>query len=250
MITLPFLVIPRFVQDTRASTLFRAVNDGCKFASPEFVNGLGEDMWTLLAETPDNAKPNRRNMFATAKRITRKRALYVPGGCVVHGCYRIVTGSSPKCGKLTLAGGVYSVKFVTSVCSHFNRLCKALHCILSRELEWLRPDRGDDFDWRWSKHVEELLQHSFLRKSLTVRARLEDVGEALKPGVLEKSQKEVVKGVCMFLNGDARAQKVVHVCRGCCKTREDAVENVYSALLKIVFSATPEGCQLSPAGGQ
>ncbi len=38
--------------------------------------------------------------------------------------------------------------------------------------------------------------------------------------------------VLQFLNGDSRRSVVSHVCSGCCSSREEAVDNVHTALLE------------------
>ena len=92
------IVPPRFVENGKASTLYRAVDSGCGQLD---LNGIAELCktlpWVFLVENPDNAKPNRRKMWATHARLP-KNCLYVPIGCCVHSCYRIVEAATPKVG--------------------------------------------------------------------------------------------------------------------------------------------------------
>eukprot|EP00974_Lingulodinium_polyedra_P038639 3702832-Lingulodinium_polyedra.AAC.1 len=43
--------------------------------------------------------------------------------------------------------------------------------------------------------------------------------------------------------GNWRLQQPVHYCRGCCRTREDAVQRVYDALLGVGFQILPTPCR-------
>ncbi len=188
-------VLPRWVQDTRASTVFSAVAEGVPELSVDALILLSQQLpWTLLEEVPDNAAPNKRKLWYTV-RLLPSNFLFVPGGCAVHLCSRIAKDSTPRFGKLSLPGDIYAVCFVTHVYSHYDKLSRALETLLERELEWKQQHEvPDDFREECEEHNRALLEHTRMKKSLRTRARLFDVDDALRPGKLEASERERVHG--------------------------------------------------------
>eukprot|EP00959_Pyramimonas_sp_CCMP1952_P067815 1415320-Pyramimonas_sp.AAC.1 len=64
------LVLPRFVQDNKASTIHTAVEEGCRPFDIARISELCESVeWVMYADTPDNAKPNKRKQWFAASEL-------------------------------------------------------------------------------------------------------------------------------------------------------------------------------------
>ncbi len=224
------------MQDGRASTIYSAVDAACPELSIEAVEELCRQLpWVFISETPDNAAPNKRKMWFTHTQLPGN-ALYIPGGCCVHHCYRIVSATIPRFGRFSLSGDVYALAFVTHVYGHFDRLSKALRRLLEVELDVKKPCEVDDQELEsWEQHNRALLSHTFMRSSLHTRARLDGIDDSFAPAQMQEQERATLEKVLVFLNGDARLGKVVHVCRGCCQSREESVEHLFSALMELDF---------------
>ena len=238
------IVPPRFVENGKASTLYRAVDSGCGQLDVKGIAKLCEAVpWVFLAENPDNAKPNRRKMWATNARLP-KNCLYVPTGCCVHSCYRIVEAATPKYGKLTLSGDLYALVYVCHIYSHVNQLYKALTDIVEREVdilyEWEVTDQQRE---EWETYGRAVLEHTVMRHTLHTRARLEGGDDAFKLGVRELASRESMEKLLSLCNGDLTSPRVTHICRGrsCCTSRSETAEKIVAALMENNFLLSKGG---------
>lgn len=227
------LVPPRFIQDGRASTVYRAVNDGVKSLCVDTALPLlcEEMRWIMICETPDNAGANQRKMWATAERLPRN-CLFIGSGCCVHHCHRIVASVTQAPGHLSLMGDIFATKFVTHISSNYCHLSRALKELLQEELLVLHSSQVSAAERaEWEQHTMQIVEHTIHRRARYTRGRLKHTGEEVSRGRREKRDEEAALRLRSICNGDARLQRCVHICNGCCEDRDHAVENFYLALL-------------------
>jgi hypothetical protein len=82
----------------------------------------------LVFECPDNAGPNKRKMYYTAT-LWPKNLFYLPGGCVVHSCHRIIM----HIGSCKLMGDIYALVFTLLLSSHRIHVWNTLRALVYEE---------------------------------------------------------------------------------------------------------------------
>ncbi len=117
--------------------------------------------------------------------------------------------------------------------SHYDRLVKALRHVVSESLEVKKSWQVSDSEReQWEEHTRRLLEHTYLRQEMHTRSRLDHEGAATAPGRMEESKRLSVEKLVALCNGDIRATKIVHVCDGCCTSREETIDAMVQALLE------------------
>ena len=193
------LIMPRVLRDQQAGSIFSACESATKIWSMEGIRALCQHLvFFLVCEAPDGCSANLRKIYGMAIRLP-ENAFLASGPCVVHQVHRIVVISTDES---DLIGDIYSIKYVSHLAGHFNRLYRILRHLVE-ELRIVRRRDVSDADFqRWQQHIDDVLEHTFLRRVDITRGRMgEDV---LFEGADEQRQRDVVRKVRMFINGDIR----------------------------------------------
>ena len=195
------LVMPRVLPDQTASSIFSACETGIPEFRMEALNGLcGHLKYLLYTETPDGASAAERKGFGTANFLERiANAFYILLACVVHSVHRIVVSIVKE---EKIIGDIYAAKYVSHLGTHFARLYRVLHQIVFRELEFVDRNLIDDAEFeRWRQHVEDVLEHTFMRRQTCVRARAAG-DDTLSDGAQYERLSKIKKKVAILVNGD------------------------------------------------
>ena len=216
-------ILPTIISSTSASTLYRAC-DQCSI-------GLGLEKLTqiaakvkllVLCEIPDNAKPNMRKKVFLATQLPRNILYLRDVGCVVHRIHRIIVHSTNED---QLVGDIHSINFIMGIPRIRSMMAAKLREIVGKDLLVVHGDMEE-----WKSAREAIMRHTLSREFHYIRARKEDGKE------LKAAQKRRLETLAYWVDADWRSDRVMHVCKGCCRSRAQSVEQVSAAIEGAILS--------------
>ena len=217
------ILLPAILENTRASTLFRAYESACPGLDIDGLKDISARTSAfIVSEVPDHAPTNVRKVAATASSMP-DRCLYDGDRyCAAHRVVRVVEHLVQ--GKHFI-GDIHSIAVTCGVPRHHSLLMAQVRNIVARELEILPI--GDP---RWDEHRATVLNHTIGRQRVYSRTRTAVDNDDDQDRPCKDAHR--VRLIDTFLNGDWRLDKVQHVERGCCASWEDQVSNVTNAIVQ------------------
>ena len=229
----PILVAPRALQSVNASTTHAAVESGVPELTEDKIIELAKLIpYVGYSELPDCHPANRRKRAKTAKRfehVANVMVMPLPG-CFCHIQHRHVTLAT---GEQEFVGDLHAVAFSLASVSRRNAVLRALWDLLSDD-EYFVFNQDTLADPAWSAHTEALLRATIGRKQGTL-GRLDRDGSRLTQMVGDAVVEERISKTMSYINGDIRDKhRLIHYERSCgkCSSKEEARNNVYTALVE------------------
>ena len=220
---LELLIPPRAIESTRSSCLYRACDEACESLSVEELCKISaRTKLFILGEVPDNVAANNRKKAAFAEKLPRNCLYSARNGCCVHRVHRIVVASTRED---TLVGDVHAVAFVCQMPRLRAKNLESLRDVVSSSLQILTPEEADP---AWERHSHAVLQHTLGRNFHFVSNHDNHIDSDDPPASSQVTDR--INWVRQFLNGDIRSERIQHVERGCCNSREETIDNIVSAI--------------------
>ena len=122
--------------------------------------------------------------------------------------------------------------------SFWQKFVKGVRHSIQKNMEWIqeaqrphwRPDPDD------LKYVEEVMELTYYQREM--RAQKDDCdGEEMQENATKRRNQG--RRLCAHCPGSWRHKEVIHWCRRCCETLEDAIENTFPLAMMVVFTVLP-----------
>ena len=228
---------PQVLQAANSSCIYAATEDLC----PELVSrptgqGLAEIRkvckMVLLSELPDACKPNLRKRAQTiADTSAWDNVFSTNGTCGCHQAHRVVESKE----KWSI-GNVYAIAFSCAQPALQRRLKAALRRWLEKDLVFLRgePSEAD------TRRNRLIMRHTFRRAGSTVAGVGTFDGPSVRPNegggddaVRQEDLGQAAEEFLRVWNSDWTSLVPLHVCTGCCESREQAVDLMLSTTCQL-----------------
>ena len=199
---------PVILSKGNASVSYGAVNDMIDGLSLDSIITLcAELVCMLLSEKPDAVKYIKRMMMHKALLLPRN-CFYISDSCSVHRIHRITelaTREGQHC------GDTYSVGFVSKNLHKKQEIDKAKDRLVDEELIVIHAEPHEHN----LQHTSNVLDHTIARSEGIIRGRAGGAEEKT-PVQRHKHVVEQRSLILAFLNGDIRANRIVHYENNCC----------------------------------
>ena len=229
---------PQVLQAANSSCIYAATESLCPELASKPATGLEalsrSCKMILLNELPDACKPNLRKKEQTAAdTIDFPNVFSTNGTCGCHQAHRVVEGKE----KWTV-GNVYAIAFSCSTSALQRRLQAALKVFL-QDLVFVRGEPSATN----TRRNRTIMRHTFRRSGCTVAGV--DTFDGPSAG-LEEDLGEAAEEFLRLWNGDWNSVFPIHVCQGCCESREQAILLLFAAACKLDILQSSD-CRLPSA---
>ena len=224
---LELLCAPTVIQSTSGSCIFSACNHVSVGLSLERLCEIGQKTKVfVLSELPDNAKSNYRKKCAWAEALPNNCMYLRDLGCCAHRVHRVIAAATRE---EKIVGDIHAVSFIASQPRYRSTMSQKLREVVASDFEVVAAA-----DPAWKPHMSLVLNHTLGREFHYVKAR--GLNACASDHNLSQAALARISDLAIFVNGDIKSNKIVHVCTGCCRNREESIENVSAVIEAAIFS--------------
>lgn len=185
-----------------------------------------------LAVTPgaDHASANRK-LIAHLIEEAPETTFYLPGLCKQHASGLCL---SPLIRHLNIGCPAFCISKLFKADKFYTNVQEGIKVALRAKLDWITE--ADNPHWQPSPedvaHAESIMEIAYYHRDLRTVEDPLAADELRGQDKLRRSRGAALVASCP---GNWMSSRVVHWCRGCCTSREEAIERVYKQLTDVGF---------------
>ena len=145
----------------------------------------------------------------------------------MHRTHRIISSSI---GEEKLVGDVHALSFIVSLPRYRSTMGQRLREIIGGSLCLLDAPVAATL----SNHTRAVVNHTLGRQFHYVKGR--GLNDTVSDANLNEVAQQRISNLLLFMNGNIATDRVEHYCNGCCRSRDDTIENVASAFEAAVLA--------------